>query len=210
MDKITAQVTNEKGSMLILVIMILTIVTIIGISATNVSRTEVLISTNELLYQRNFYAAESGIEHLRQMIEMRLLALQGGSGSISNLTFALQGPNNTSVATGLNFDQGSEWINDANFHGSRYLVKVWDNIEAGESPQAAATDIDNMVWARSVSTNAGRGGRCSIETLLIGRIRPGTTRVLTGYSAQEGAGSGKSYVSADANAISSTANRTSF
>ncbi|MBW1814078.1 MAG: hypothetical protein JRJ39_10550 [Deltaproteobacteria bacterium] len=60
------------------------------------------------------------------------------------------------------------------------------------------------MYARSVSTGP-RGGTTAIEVYLLGRIKPGTARSITGYSGQEGAGSGKSHVSSDANAMSASA-----
>jgi hypothetical protein len=50
---------NENGYVIVLAILILSILTIIGVSALQTSRTEVQISTNSLIYHKNFYAAES-------------------------------------------------------------------------------------------------------------------------------------------------------
>ena len=49
---------NEKGSVIIAALMVLVLLTIIGISSTNVSNTEIKISTHELIYQQHFYRAE--------------------------------------------------------------------------------------------------------------------------------------------------------
>lgn len=52
---------NEKGFTIVLAIGILAILTIIGVSAVRMSNTEQKVSTNGLIYNINFYAAESGI-----------------------------------------------------------------------------------------------------------------------------------------------------
>jgi hypothetical protein len=53
---------NQKGYVLISAMLILCLLTIIGIASTNISNTELAISTNELIYNMNLYGAESGIE----------------------------------------------------------------------------------------------------------------------------------------------------
>jgi hypothetical protein len=50
---------NENGFTIVLVIMILAILTIIGVSSLSISNTEMKISTNSYIHQKNFYAAES-------------------------------------------------------------------------------------------------------------------------------------------------------
>jgi len=52
---------NENGSVIIAAIMTLLLLTIIGISSISMSTTEQKISTNMLIHQISFYAAESGI-----------------------------------------------------------------------------------------------------------------------------------------------------
>ena len=56
--KTTSILNNEEGAVIIAALMILVLLTIIGIASTNVSNTEVKISTHELIYQQNFYRAE--------------------------------------------------------------------------------------------------------------------------------------------------------
>jgi hypothetical protein len=52
---------NEKGYVIVAVLGILAILTIIGVSALQISITEQKIAFNHLIYEKNFYAAESGI-----------------------------------------------------------------------------------------------------------------------------------------------------
>jgi hypothetical protein len=52
---------NQNGSMIVVVIMLLALLSIMGISSIGTSNTEVEIATNDLIHKRCFYNAESGI-----------------------------------------------------------------------------------------------------------------------------------------------------
>ena len=52
---------NEKGSTLIVALMILVLLTLIGIAATNTSTTEIQIAGNDKAYKQAFYNADGGV-----------------------------------------------------------------------------------------------------------------------------------------------------
>jgi Tfp pilus assembly protein PilX len=59
MKKLIKPLKNEQGNFLILAtIMLLALLTIISIAATNTANTEVQIAGNDMVYQRNLYLAE--------------------------------------------------------------------------------------------------------------------------------------------------------
>jgi len=59
MQKLARQFNNEDGYFLIVsTMMLLALITIISVAASNTSRTEVKIAGNDLTYQRNLYLAE--------------------------------------------------------------------------------------------------------------------------------------------------------
>ncbi|MBN1932203.1 MAG: pilus assembly PilX N-terminal domain-containing protein [Desulfobacterales bacterium] len=60
MQQVKIVLKNEKGSTIVISLMILVLLTVIGISATHTSTVETLISTNDLFNKITFYAAESG------------------------------------------------------------------------------------------------------------------------------------------------------
>lgn len=60
MKDIFSPLTNDKGSALILALLILVLLTLMGISATTTSTIEVQMAGNEKFYEMAFYAAESG------------------------------------------------------------------------------------------------------------------------------------------------------
>jgi hypothetical protein len=52
---------NQRGSMIIIVMMLLALLSIMGISSITASNTEVEIATNDLIHKRCFFNAESGV-----------------------------------------------------------------------------------------------------------------------------------------------------
>jgi hypothetical protein len=61
MQKITSTINNPQGSVIVIAMVVLVLLTIIGITATNTSTTEMQITTNALLHNIAFYTADSGI-----------------------------------------------------------------------------------------------------------------------------------------------------
>lgn len=188
---------NEDGYVIIAAIMVLALLTLIGISASSISTTEKQISTNSLLYERAFYTAESGLEHVRELLKVEFVkwnSVNLATGVAPEFDFALNGAvtGAGTEATGYTYETGVEWINTV-LDGVTYTVRVWNNADGG----TATDDTDGLIFARSVATGP-RGERCSIEHL-VGGFATGLS--IAGYTAQQGAGSGKSFVSNDTDAI---------
>jgi hypothetical protein len=59
MKSISDKLKNEEGTVLVVALMILVIVTLIGISSTTTSQIETLVSGNQRLHKIAFYAAEA-------------------------------------------------------------------------------------------------------------------------------------------------------
>lgn len=59
---------NDRGSVLIIALLVLVLLTIIGISATTTTTTDIQIATNEKVHDMTFYAADSGIEVGRALL----------------------------------------------------------------------------------------------------------------------------------------------
>ena len=88
------------------------------------------------------------------------------------------------------------WVANDDLNGVSYSVRIWDNND-GDGDMTA--DIDGLIYVRADAVGTARGGRCSIEELVEGSSTGGS---VSGYTAQEGAGSGKVYTSNDTDAIS--------
>lgn len=60
---------NEQGSVIVISLLILTLLTIIGISASRTTTGELQITGNEITHKRNFYRAEAAAYQAAQMLE---------------------------------------------------------------------------------------------------------------------------------------------
>jgi hypothetical protein len=183
---------NEKGSVIVAALMILALLTIIGISASNTSITEGQIATNSLLHERAFYTAEAGMEHAKELLKIPFVdqnAVKVATGLDADWDFAI------ADATASNFEGGVEWV-DATLpapDGVAYTVTVWNNADSG----GPTDDTDGMIFIRSVARGP-RGALCRIESLMDGNS---SALAITGDYAQEGSGAGKGYTSQDTEAI---------
>lgn len=61
--------TNQQGSALIIVLIVMAVLTIVGLSVINTATVENTIVRNERVYQENFYLAESSVNEAVQTIE---------------------------------------------------------------------------------------------------------------------------------------------
>jgi len=201
MDRIFSTINNENGFVLIIAIMVLVLLTIIGISASNTSINEIQTSTNSLLYERAFYTAESGLEHLKELLKVQFVQwneVKLATGASPDWTFALNGSVTGSIATDSDangigdYDGGVIWITTT-LENVNYTVRVWNNADGG----GPANDMDGLIFARSEAFDP-KGARCSIVQLIEGNA---TGQAIAGYNAQQGAGSGKGFTANDANKI---------
>ena len=81
MNKINFTMRNEKGSIIVLAMVMLVILTLMGIWATNTSRLDVEIAANEKFYNEAFHDADAGISWILA------LAPAAGSPDIANPVF---------------------------------------------------------------------------------------------------------------------------
>lgn len=197
---------NQNGAALITAMVILLLLTLIGIAATNTSMTETKISATERTRSEAFYAAEAGVDHLRRNFKSVFLdknAAKFAAGSDPDWDFALQGPDGTynsgDDATGITYLTGARWITDGNLSGNYlYNVTVWDNDDGGTAGNTFRDDTDGIIYLRADARVPG-GGAASIEIMLHGASTEGDA--LSSYGAQEGGGAGKNYNSSDVGAV---------
>lgn len=64
------QLQSEKGSVVLLALMVLMLITLFGISSLNTSDTELKVSQNNRCYKQNIYRAEGIIMEVAQMLEV--------------------------------------------------------------------------------------------------------------------------------------------
>ena len=77
--------SNEKGSALIISVLILLLLTVIGIAATNTSTIEILISGNDKAHKMAFHQADGGIEVGIELLEQNIKLAGFDSTDLANL-----------------------------------------------------------------------------------------------------------------------------
>lgn len=203
------KVQNEQGSALITALIVLTLLTILGLAATNTSMLETMIAGTEKTHAEAFYAAEGGIEHLRRNLKSLFVdknAANMAAGQDPDWDFALNGSQGgVNAATAANYDGAAVWITNGDL-GSRYLytVRLWDNDDGGTPGNEHRDDTDGIVFMRAEAQVPG-GGFAAIEITLQGGASAG--EALSGYNAQEGGGVGKNYNANDVNAMGDFSNQ---
>jgi hypothetical protein len=181
--------TDQRGFAIFGAILVLALVTIIGIAAISTSTSERRTATNFMLYERVFYSAEAGLEHVKEAFKNTLrtpanIAVMAVTGR-PDWSFALNG------ATAINYAGGVRFISNQRIDTNTYTITVWDNDDGDGNP---AHDSDGMIFIRSDAVGP-QNSSCSIETLVTATA---TSDPIHGYNAQEGGGSGKNYTSNDA------------
>ncbi len=189
MNKTMKTLTDQRGFAIFGAVLVLALVTIIGIAAISTSTSERRTATNFMLYERVFYSAEAGLEHVKEAFKNTLrtpanIAVMAIMGR-PDWSFALNGATATSYAGGVT------WISGQTIDVNTYTITVWDNDDGDGDP---AQDADGLIFIRSDAVGP-QNSSCSIETLVTATA---TSDPIHGYNAQEGGGSGKNYTSNDA------------
>jgi hypothetical protein len=161
------QAKKEEGSVLVVALLILVLLTLIGISATRTGEIEVQISGNEKTYKTAFYAAEAGIEVGRAVLNDLKVADAGSwDNLLSGTQFTWEGQNVTSVASG---DPAGDMIIDAvidagggrNVGEASYNLQVRDNDDLDGNDDV---DTDNIIIL--TSTGSYGNGQAQIQAIV--------------------------------------------
>jgi hypothetical protein len=95
-------IDRDSGSVIVIVMIMLALLTIIGISATNMSSTELKIANNDKNYKAAFYHAEGGVyavaKWIGQVVDDNAVP---ASGDGNNITYLVQDDNGDDDLTGL-------------------------------------------------------------------------------------------------------------
>ena len=176
MQKITSILNNQQGSVIIIAVIILALLTIIGIAAINTSTTEVQISTNALLHNVALYTADSGIEAGRAALNNIKIA---DAGNWDNLLFNIDAADDDKVSilvNGVACAPDPCWtlddIIDEVEPGGRtvgpatYTLTVVDNNDLDGNDEV---DSDNTVFLTSELVSPYRNATATISTTVRGK-----------------------------------------
>jgi hypothetical protein len=185
MKNMLGTLTDQRGFAIFGAVLVLALVTIIGIAAISTSTSERRTATNFVLYERVFYTAEAGLQHVKEAFKNTLrrnIAQMVANGTPINWNFAL--------GTATTAYPRITWISNQPIDGNTYTITIWDNNDDSNP----ADDSDGLIWIRSDAVGP-HNSSCSIETLVTATA---TSDPIHGYNAQEGGGSGKNFTSNDA------------
>lgn len=200
---------NKKGYVLLTSIMMLSLLTIIGLSATNIANIDQQIAGAEKNRQQAFYAAEAGIEHIRSKLSLEYSFHNKQAillGELGDWDFALDGTEKNAATDeegdddGIaDFKGGAVWACKSSLTDNiKYTVTVWNNddelhIEANEaenpSDDAITDDEDGIIFVRSDGFGSSNS-RAAIQ-IALQRGAEVTTYSIQGYDAQAGGGQEK-------------------
>jgi hypothetical protein len=166
MQKITSITNNQQGSVIIMAVIILALLSIIGIAATNTSTTEMKITTNGLLHNMAFYTADSGIAAGRAALNNLKMADRGswdvllfnlGAADADKQIISWTGVDCYTLNDIIDAD-GGRTVGRATF-----TLAVRDNDDRDNSPEV---DSDDTVFL--TSTVSYLGSNVTIETIVQG------------------------------------------
>ncbi|MFZ0612382.1 MAG: pilus assembly PilX N-terminal domain-containing protein [Desulfobacterales bacterium] len=200
---------GENGSVLVVTLMVLALLSIVAFAAVRSSTTEVQIAGNELLHQKYFFTADAGLDHALRLLEKHYRAvntLAVNSGEAGNWNFAFSGNDQMTGTSDDAIDSNGDdtgsyaeavvWIDRARIDGISYRITLWNNDDSALGG-SFDDDRDGLVWIRSDATGP-KGGGASVQMLLQGES---DGHVFSDYTAQAGNGAGRQYVSGDLNPI---------
>jgi len=158
MLNITTITNHEKGSIMFVALLILVLLSIIGLSATNDSTTEVQIATNDQLSKIVFYAAEAGIEVGRNALGALKMANPAlWDDLLSGTPFIW---NSITLST---LDQVIDTTYNRNVGLATFTLQISDNDDLDGDP---LTDTDNIIFLTSTANYSARNAQTSIQTMV--------------------------------------------
>jgi Tfp pilus assembly protein PilX len=198
---------NERGSVIIVALLVLALGTIIGVAAITTSTTERQSAFNFLVYERTFYTAEAGLERAKEILKMEFSRQTApGNPADASWNFILDGttqlPDGTILAPATKSypntysNGGVTLLNNQALDGNTYTVTIWDNNDEAPATDNPTVDKDRLIWVRSAAREPS-GASCTIEILLHAKDQSD----IRGYDTQSYGGPDKASTSNDKNAI---------
>lgn len=167
MHKTISILKNEEGSVIVIALLILVLLTIIGISGTNTTVTELGIVRNEAIYKQNFFRAEAAAVNAAQLLED-----EDNATLLRDLPYGPFGkewlrndfndlPDPVNIASDANWDDGIDFSEQAIDFDNRFLA-FYQGVASGSTlGMDGSTLHDFSIFGRSQKD--GVGGAAIIE-----------------------------------------------
>jgi type IV pilus assembly protein PilX len=111
--------SNERGSVMVIALLIMAILTVLGISAINQSNLDLMIAKNERQYKQNFFRSEAAANEAIQRID------NADANDLLPESTSLDWLNNDGTWPGTAIEDPTNWISDptdANVNSMEALV----------------------------------------------------------------------------------------
>ena len=135
MHKMISKLNNEEGSAIVIALIILVLLTMIGITATDNTVIELQIVRNEAIYRQNFYKAEGSVIELAQIMEVNNISTPASFDWLTDKSTALDMTvaSNWDWTAGTGNAQMSNNMNAADPNNNTAQAAVSTGIAAGSS-----------------------------------------------------------------------------
>ena len=134
---------NDRGSVLIIALLVLVLLTIIGISATTTTTTDIQIASNEKIHSMTFYAADAGIEVGRALLnDLKMADSANWDNLLSGASFTWKGAD---ITTDLRNDDPNQ--------PERYLDEIIEAV--GTDKDMVGQAIPSVVPCDLYGSHAG-------------------------------------------------------
>lgn len=167
MQNLTIDLRTEGGSVMVVALLMLALLTVIGIAASNTSTTEMQISANEQQNRIVFYAADAGLNVGRQFLTNLKVADPGSwDRLLAGTVFVWQdaGGNDVNVST-LDDVVDADW--NRNVGLATYTLQIEDNDDLDGNP---LVDTDNVVVLTSTATFRNARAQVQASVRYIGPV----------------------------------------
>lgn len=175
---------SEQGAALVTSLLILVVLTIIGVAASNTSILEILIANSSKNRKAAFYAAEAGVADARRELSNILI----GQSNLDTWDF-------TSLSDVPSPEHpGEKYVfRNKSVGNCSYTVTVFEG----------SANRQGVIFLKSVGTGPS-GGQAVLEVGFVGKmVVPKGTTSFSSYGGQQNAGSAKSSTGFDVNAMTS-------
>ena len=191
---------TEEGSALVITMLLLVVLTIIGVAATNTSVLEILTANSNKQKQAAFYVAESGVQHakriLSQMIDAQNSDPDANAGKkLENWAFLFDDSSTLADVSNPKYPGEKYLLNNEPFGNDTYTVTVYEN----------ASTTDGIIFIKSMANVSG-GSFAGVEVSFSGQYSTEDAKKLVyRYSAQQNFGPDKASQGVDNENIDSGA-----
>lgn len=155
--------SNERGSALIVSLLMLTILTVIGLASINTSSIEIQIARNDRIYRQNINLAESAASHIVKQIANMDGNAQDPQSDYEDLFPSTSTLNWVSAQTASFFETPNQWDSDgsnnddnavSNVSGSYRYAANYLGKQGGSSLNPGSLSI-NLYSVYGISENNG-------------------------------------------------------